>query len=77
MIEATAAIARIDVFYVHEWAVWSITCYDAQGDQIGHSDYAPHKTAAVREARILRDAWVTPETEIRVYTRDFRKFAVK
>lgn len=71
------AISHIDVFFVHEWDVWSITTYDPQGDQIGFSDYAPRKNAALREARILREAWVTPKTEIRLYTRDFSKYVIK
>lgn len=73
----TATVARIDVFFIPEWEVWSITSYDVQGDQVGDSDYAPRKNAALREARILREAWVTPKTEIRLYTRDFRKYAIK
>ena len=73
----TATVARIDVFFVPEWDVWSITSFDTQGDQIGESDYAPRQNAALREARTLRDAWKTPNTEIRLYRRDFSKYAIK
>lgn len=71
----TTNVARIEVFFVPEWDVWSITSYDAQCYQVGDSDYAPHKKAAVREARTLRSAWTRPEIQILVYVRNFRKFA--